>query len=168
VPRRAATFLTLFLGACAGPRPPTIGAEVTPHLGEAWFAHRAATLGLSVEAARARDAALPTAGPPPALDDAVALEAAAVWRDVCAACHGPEGRPPPPAEGAPPGPEPKTWGTFGVRMGFLFGGDKMRAGIYRSIAEGKTTPDGQVTMPPWGAVLSREQLWGLVRHIEGL
>ncbi|MCA9561081.1 MAG: cytochrome c [Myxococcales bacterium] len=48
-------------------------------------------------------------------------------------------------------------------MGFTFGGDAMRRGIYRSIAEGKG--EG---MPAWGGRLSREQMWALVRHIESL
>ena len=167
VARRVAPLVLLLLASCAGPRPPVIGPDMTPHPGEAWFAYRAASLGITEQEARARDADLPTAGPPAegTLDLTVAREAAALWRDVCAACHGLEGK----LEGAPPmEPKPKVWGTFGVRMGFLFGGDKMRAGIYRSIAEGKRAPDGQVTMPGWGAALSREQLWGLVQHIEGL
>ena len=58
--------------------------------------------------------------------------------------------------------EPRAWGTMGTSMGFFFGGDRMRAGIYRTVADGRPP-----NMPAWGAQLSREQLWALVRHIEG-
>ncbi len=156
-------LLLLGLTACA-PTRTHVAADDRPHLGDAWYAHRAGTLGITPEAARARDAALPAgpdAGPPDdALDDHTAREAAALWRDLCAACHGPDGQPPPALGLEPP---PKTWGGFGVRMGFTFGGDAMRRGIYRSIALGKG--EG---MPAWAGRLSREQMWALVRHIESL
>ncbi|MCB9536025.1 MAG: cytochrome c [Myxococcales bacterium] len=156
-------LLLVALTACA-PARTRVTTEDRPHLGDAWYAHRAATLNITPEAARARDAALPAgpdAGPPDdALDAHTAREAAALWRDLCAACHGPDGQPPSELGLDPP---PKTWGGFGVRMGFTFGGDAMRRGIYRSIAEGKG--EG---MPAWGGRLSREQMWALVRHIESL
>ena len=57
---------------------------------------------------------------------------------------------------------PRDWTGMGVRMGFFFGGDKMRAGIFRRIRDG--VPPG---MPGWDSALSREQIWALVRHLEG-
>lgn len=139
-----------------------VPADAWPHYGDAWFAWRARTLGISVEQARARDAALPDGsdGKVPAegvIDEAAAREGALLWRDRCARCHGIDGIPPPPAPGQP---EPRVWGTTSAQMGFLFGGDAMRAGMFRSISRGKGR------MPAWGELLSREQIWALVRHIE--
>lgn len=143
--------------ACGGPARVSAPASVAHLQGEAWFAWRAETLSITPDAARARDADLSEDEPPAALAPAVRERAAATWQTVCAQCHGPDGAPP-----ARPGqPTPKTWGTMGTGMGFTFGGDKMRAGIYRSIRDGK----GEA-MPAWGATLSREQIWALVAHIE--
>ena len=80
---------------------------------------------------------------------------------LATACDfGSRGKPPLATTSEPP---PRAWGGMGARMGFLFGGDKMRAGIYRSIDQGR----GTGVMPAWGGQLSREQIWALVRHIEG-
>lgn len=148
------------LGGCAttqGSAPP----EQAPHLGEQWYSWRAQTLGITPAQAMERDAALPGAqGPVPEgiLDQHTAQEAAALWRDICSSCHGPEGQPPAVPDGVA---EPRAWG-FGSRMGFFFGGDKMRQGLYRAIDEGKG-----VGMPAMGSTLSREQIWALVHHLEG-
>jgi mono/diheme cytochrome c family protein len=150
----------LLLCACAGPQA-VITPQDQPHLGDAWFVWRAQTLHLSPDEARARDAALPGAqGPVPegALDEHTAREAAALWQALCAGCHGADGAPPPVPEGQP---EPRAWGA-GSRMGFFFGGDKMRQGLFKAIDEGKTPG-----MPAWGQTLSREQIWALVAHLEG-
>ena len=133
-------------------------------MGDAWFPWRAQTLGISVDEARQRDAALPSgddgeAPPGDTLDEYTAREASAIWRSDCSACHGLDGKAPAVAENDP---VPKSWNGLGPTMGFLFGGDKMRAGIYRSIDRGKPP-----AMPAWGSRLSREQIWALVRHIEG-
>ena len=129
-----------------------------PHIGEAFFQWRAERLSISVPAAKRRDEGLPgDQGPPPNVDQDMQREAAAIWRDLCGQCHGLDGRPP---ESLPI--QPRAWGTMGTRMGFTFGGDKMRAGIYRKIMQGKPPH-----MPAWRGRLSREQVWALVRHIEG-
>lgn len=172
---------------CAGvrqvPAPP--GAVVL--LGDDWFSHRARELGSSVEDARARDAALPEDAPPEGSDDPRLLAHASVlWANLCAGCHGVDGEPPEVPSGVLDGREvatssssaaatrrPRTWGGFGVRMGFLFGGDGMRAGLYRRIAGGGEPvvgPDGARSapvMPAWRESLAREQIWALVRHLEG-
>ena len=52
-------------------------------------------------------------------------------------------------------------------MGFFFGGDKMRAGLFKRIQEGGEPKDGKPSdMPAWSSSLSREQTWALVRHLE--
>ena len=154
------------MSGCSGPQQAIVAADAMPHLGPTWFSYRAQTLGIDAEAAKARDGALPEDAPPAdaVFDRALAEESALIWREQCARCHGLNGR----LEGVPPmEPEPKRWGGMGPQMGFFFGGDKMRAGIYRSIADGKKAESGKITMPAWRGVLSREQMWGLVRHIEG-
>ncbi len=136
---------------------------------EAWLARRAGQLGVSLDEARRRDAALSVEIPPGVTtDDAqTRAEAAAIWGRICASCHGVTGR----LDGAlqKTDPPPRTWGGMGARMGFFFGGDRMRAGIYRSIAEGGPVRDGKPSpMPAWGTTFAREQIWALVRHIESL
>ena len=148
--------LLLVLSACASAAP--AGPVGDPQPEAEWFEHRAQSLGLTVEATMARDRAL-SESEPPELDATTQLEAAALWRSMCAGCHGATGR----LEGVPPfEPTPKKWGGFGVSMGFFFGGDKMRAGLYRKIR------DGGEKMPAWGELLSKEQTWALVAHLEAL
>ena len=153
------------LTGCGGVKQATVPAGYELHLGEEWFQLRAQQLGVSVQAARDRDLALPEDEPPPELDEGAAVEAAAIWRDLCSACHGPNGDP----EEAPSKQEirPRDWSGMGPSMGFFFGGDKMRAGIYRRIRDGGDEDGKPSLMPPWGKQLSREQIWALVRHIEG-
>lgn len=153
---RRLILLVVLLG-CGGPARVAAPEGVTHLAGDAWFTWRAEALGVTVEAARARDAALSEDAPPETLAPAVRERAAATWQSVCATCHGVDGEPP-----ARPGqPTPKRWGTMGTGMGFTFGGDKMRAGIYRKIRDGK----GEA-MPAWGSTLAREHIWALVAHIE--
>ena len=144
---------------CGGPTQYAVTAETAEvHLGDAWFVYRAETLGITPEAARARDASLSEDTPPESWDTPLSKEAASLWLKNCAMCHGVNGDLQGAVEMDPPA---RKWGTFGTSMGFLFGGDKMRAGIYRTIRDGR----GQ--MPAWGRRYSREQIWALVRHIEG-
>lgn len=85
--------------------------------------------------------------------------AADIWQAACSFCHGVDGNPPP--EWADKGM--RRFGTFSMRMGFFFGGDKMRKGIARTIAEGKGAE-----MRPFKDHLTPEEIEALVRHIEGL
>lgn len=156
-------FIAVLLGACAGPTQAVAPVDQEPHYSDDWYVFRAEQLGIEVDAARARDAALPVDAPPE-LDASTAVEAAALWRELCAKCHGADGRG---VEGATYDPPPKKWGGFGVRMGFFFGGDSMRSGIYRRIAEGGDSAEKPSAMPAFGSTLSREQIWALVKHIEG-
>lgn len=158
--RLLALALSLVLAACAAKAPtPKPGAE--PHVGDEWFVWRAETLGITVDEARERDAKLPdgtdgTVPPDGTLDANTQMEAAILWSQECARCHGENGKPPPAGEGQV---QPKAWGGMAA-MGFLMGGDKMRAGVYKTIDRGKGTMAG------WGDALSREQMWALVAHIE--
>ena len=159
--RKLFVLFALTVVACSATRAPKPPADAVPHVGDAWFSWRASELGISENQARARDAALPkgtdgAAPPAGTLDEATALQGAILWNQECARCHGADGIPPPVAEGQV---QPRKWGGMAA-MGFLMGGDKMRAGIYRTISEGKGTMAG------WGDVLSREQIWALVAHIE--
>lgn len=160
--RSLRVLLVLVLTSCAATKPAAPPAGAEPHVGDDWFAWRADALGISVDEARARDAKLPdgtdgTAPPEGTLDANTQVEAAVLWSQECARCHGENGVPPPVAEGQV---QPREWGGMGPAMGFLMGGDKMRAGIYETIAQGKGTMAG------WGDALSREQIWALVAHIE--
>lgn len=148
------------LTGCGGPQHVRSSQTGAPHMDGQFLDWRAGTLGVTRAVAEARENAMPAEnGPPPydQLDTAMAAEAARVWATACAACHGVDGHPPSTVQ-----PKPRTWGTMGVAMGFFFGGDKMRSGIYRVISNGKGPH-----MPAWKDRLSREQIWALVRHIEG-
>ena len=154
----------MLLVGCAGPIhiPPTDTVE--PHLGDDWFEWRAERLGISIDDARERDAAISVNKPPrDSLDGQTAMEAAVIWANLCARCHGFDGRMKGVAE-ADAMPDTK-WGGVGVKMGFAFGADAMRAGIYESIAEGPNDP--QSPMLAWKHNLSREQMWALVFYVEG-
>jgi mono/diheme cytochrome c family protein len=157
-----ALVLIASLAGCTATKPPAPPAGAQPKVGDEWFVWRASTLGIPVEEARSRDAALPdgsdeTAPPEGTLDEHTAAQAALLWRAECARCHGESGEAPPAASGTV---QPRSWTGMGPTMGFLFGGDAMRAGIYDTIARGKGTMAG------WGDVLSREQMWALVAHVE--
>jgi mono/diheme cytochrome c family protein len=185
---RSIVWIAALVTGCGAVKQATVPAAYELHLGEAWFEHRARTLGISVEAAKARDASFAEEEPPEGLwDETTSVEAAGLWRDLCAQCHGPNGDP----EEAPNRRErseaeeakrsgarpseavgeletmPRDWSGMGPAMGFFFGGDKMRAGIYRRIRDGGDADGKPSKMPRWGEQLAREQIWALVQHIEG-
>ena len=85
--------------------------------------------------------------------------AADIWQAACSFCHGVDGTPPEMWAGK----GVRKFGTLGMKMGFFFGGDKMRAGIAKTIAEGKGKE-----MRPFKEHLTPEEIQALVRHIEGL
>ena len=164
--------LVLFASCASAPpllAPSADGDSIEAHRSGRWFERRAAQLGITVAQARARDAALGEDVPPAdaADDEHTRTEAAAIWNTACARCHGMTGRLDGPVSKFDP--PPRSWGGLGPKMGFLFGGDRMRAGIYKTISEGGPVRNGQPSpMPAWGAYLSREQMWSLVRHIEAV
>lgn len=155
--------------ACAGSSRVAAPQGMSVLIGDEWFAARAQQLGISAEEAKARDAAISDRTPPgeDGVDRFAREQAAAIWVEYCSKCHGLEGEPP--AEMAEKPRTPREWGTFGTSMGFFFGGDKMRAGIFRLISEGGEEKDGVSSgMPAWGESLSREQTWAVVYHLESL
>lgn len=159
----AAALLSVPLAGC-GSRPPQATAPegATPHLGEAWFSFRAETLGIDVEAAKARDAALPGLDEPPpkgALDEHTAREAAVIYVTQCARCHGIDGQPVVLAGQATP---KTTWGSGSARFAFSVSGDDFRTRLFGKVHDG-VLPG----MPAWGQILAREQIWALIRHVEG-
>ncbi|TGK18049.1 cytochrome c [Leptospira fluminis] len=97
-------------------------------------------------------------GSPPRTTDELKIFADLYWRQKCAVCHGLTGTP-----SSETNPAPRKFGTFGMKMGFFFGGDKMRAGIFRTVRDGKNQ-----VMPAFGKDLSEEKIWALVEKIERL
>lgn len=91
-------------------------------------------------------------------------EAKAIWRDTCSACHGMTGKS---IKLKNSDVQSRNFGTMGMSMGFLFGGDKMRAGIFRKISQGSNANRTDL-MPSYNQKLSRQQIWGLVFFIESL
>ncbi|WP_332476466.1 c-type cytochrome [Leptospira ainlahdjerensis] len=79
-----------------------------------------------------------------------------LWDQKCAVCHGVDGTPKDSVF-----PRPKKLRGFGIKMGFLFGGDKMREGIFKTIRDGKNQ-----TMPSFKEELSEEEIRALVKRIE--
>lgn len=153
-----------FVAGCSSPPPVEVPEGARPHIGESWFDWRAKTLGITPAEARARDEALPDGEegevpPPGTLDTDTRLEGALLWKAECARCHGANGEPPEPAPGQV---KLRSWNGMGPKMGFTFGGDRMRAGVYRKILLGGGA------MPAWKGYLAREQIWALVAHMEHL
>lgn len=157
-------FLVVFLSvACAGGNlKPAAGEPLT---GEDWYRFRAGQLSISQQAAVERDRQLSEEEPPELPEnEAFRRQTALLYERQCAACHGSDGDPGDFNIGRF---APREFGTMGMSMGFTFGGDKMRAGIYRVIRDGKKRGE-TVTMPAFGDRLAREQIWALVRYIENL
>ncbi|MBL91774.1 MAG: cytochrome C oxidase Cbb3 [Myxococcales bacterium] len=83
----------------------------------------------------------------------------------CAVCHGPQGRTNPQKFT----PAPRKFGGMGLKMGFFFGGDKMRAGIFQKIKTGQSAKSKVPSqMAGFGDLLHNEQIWALVLHLENL
>jgi mono/diheme cytochrome c family protein len=162
----------LLLSSCApAPAPLAFREPDTQHFGDDWFAYRAKGLGISIEDARARDAALAEDAPPEGIWDEQTLEEArALWANNCAKCHGLDGDPSTAPTSDPPfDPPPKRWKGVGPDMGFFFGGDKMRVGVYARIKDGGLGKEGAPSrMPAWRDSLAREQMWALVFFIQTL
>ena len=132
----AVAFALVALGAACRGAPPIVDPGPS-HPGDAWFAFRAAQLGIDASAARARDAALPVDVPHEGREHPeMRREARALWRDLCASCHGARGRledasPPPPGQ-----KPPRDWGGAAAGMAFWIAGDGFRNTVYRRIAVG--------------------------------
>ncbi|WP_243394708.1 c-type cytochrome [Leptospira adleri] len=84
------------------------------------------------------------------------IRADLLWEQKCAVCHGVDGTPKDSVL-----PRPKKLRGFGIKMGFFFGGDKMREGIFKTIRDGKNQ-----TMPSFKEELTEEEIRALVKRIE--
>ncbi len=156
----------ILLTACQG-APPAVDPGPS-HAGDGWYAFRAAQLGIEESAARERDAAFSTEIPAETRSDTeMRREARALWRDLCAHCHGSRGRVEDATIATSPGQKPpRDWGSFGSAFAFAITGDGFRAVVYRRIAEGGDREGVPNTMPGWDRTLSREQIWALAALIE--
>lgn len=117
--------------------------------------------GLTVAQVQEADSAHTDENPPETLWENPQLreKAALQWASLCASCHGKRGR----GQNVPKlSPAPRAFGGFGIAMGFLMGGNKMRGAIFRKIQ------DGTKNMPSFKEQLTNEEIWGLVYFIEHL
>ncbi len=165
---RVACFLVTLAGAGCTDAPPLrrpaldAPAEAKVALGEDWFAARAQTLGLTLEAAKARDRAIARDRPPAGRfwDEQLALQSASVWRLVCNECH-PGRRGIGSALEIPP--SPPGWGEG---QGQFFGRSRSYGDVYDTIARGVSQPGGATAMPAFEGRLAHEQIWGMIRFLE--
>ena len=165
--RIASGMLVAIVNCASAPPPPRPGpdaaaVEAKADFGEEWFVARASTLGLTVEAAKARDRAISRTGPPAGgfWDDQLALQSASLWRLVCNECH-PGRRGIGSALTIPP--PPPSWGEG---QGRFFGRSRTYGEIYDSITRGVSHPSGAASMPAFENKLTHEQIWGLIRFLE--
>jgi len=98
---------------------------------------------------------------PPAISDAQRNDGAALYARHCAACHGPEGR----GGGwnAPTLPVPPTAHADATLMS-----ERPDDSLFDAIFAGAWVLDGSPMMPPFGDMLTAEQIRALVRHIRVL
>ena len=138
-----------------------------PHTKGDWLKWRAQERNISLEQARQEDDGWDRAHKPDLAQRAyLHQEGRALWDVHCAVCHGTNGNDNPQNFN----PAPRKLGGMGLKMGFFFGGDKMRAGIFHKIKTGnslKTKPQPQ-QMPAFRDLLHNEQIWALVLHLESL
>ena len=165
---RGVCFLLALAGAGCTEAPPLrrpgldAPVEAKAALGEEWFAARAQTLGLTVEAAMVRDRAITRDGPPAGRfwDEQMALQSASLWRLVCNECHsGHRGI----ASALEIPPSPPGWGEG---QGRFFGVSRSYGDVYDKIARGSSQPGGATAMPAFEGRLAHEQIWGLIRFLE--
>ena len=95
-------------------------------------------------------------GGPPGLD-----QGAALYKQYCAACHGPEGKGNgPAAAGLPVTPADHTNGAV---MGKI-----SDAELFKAIKEGGQAVGKSPAMPPWAGMLKDEQIRALVLYVRSL
>lgn len=137
-----------------------------PHKMEAWYDWRATSMGRSSEQQKHYDETLLTRPPENYGASYQQEEGKKLWAQNCASCHGADGKGNSAMNFDPPSRE---FGSMSLRMGFLFGGDKMRLGIMNKIRTGRSKQQKNIgQMPAFGNQLSNEQIWSLVLHIEKL
>jgi len=136
--------------------------EAKALFGEDWFAARAQTLGLTVQAAMERDNATNYERPPAGhfWDEQLALQSASLWRLVCNECH-------PGRRGIDSALEiPAAPPDWGEGQGLFFGHPRSYSAMYQIIAQGLPRTDGTTAMPAFEGRLAHEQIWGLIRFVE--
>lgn len=148
----------LLLLACSKEQIQISREEKARHRNE-WIFFRSVSRNIPLSEAEKQDLAISEDVPYTSIDEPLKKEAFLIWRDMCALCHGINGDP---KDSLIAEPKPKKLGGFGMRLGFLFGQDKMRVGIYKVIRDGKGR------MPGFRRELSREQMWAVVRFLENL
>ena len=139
----------VLLAGCASQQATSDGLPaVEVHLGDRWYAHRAAFLGMAPKDAELRDRDIDDTSPPQDKfwDEQVAVEAASLWRMLCNECHG--GRRSVQRAKQIPAP-PEGWGSA---QGQFFGQARPHQEIFRKIFNGGEEPkdEAQQKMPPWG------------------
>ena len=124
-------------------------------------AERLAAYLLSVEPGREPSAPDVAPRAPPAISESERLDGAALYARHCAACHGSEGR----GDGwnAPALPVPPTAHADAELMS-----QRPDDTLFDAIAGGAWVLDGSPMMPPFGEMLSAEQIRALVGHIRSL
>ena len=87
-----------------------------------------------------------------------------LWKGKCVSCHGFDGKPHIQFD-----PAPRNLGAMGMKMGFFFGGDKMRMGLMNKIRTGKGKEQETIgLMPAFAEQLSNDQIWSIVAFVEQL
>lgn len=107
-------------------------------------------------------------GPPAAPSQSVlaagaptAAQGEALYKQYCAACHGPEGRGNgPAAAGLPVKPADHTNGAVMNKIS--------DAELFKAIKEGGQAAGKSPAMPPWGGSLKDEQIRALVLYVRSL
>ena len=91
------------------------------------------------------------------VDGADAVKGAEAYTRYCATCHGENGAGVGIVRNLEPPPRDFTIGDF------KFGGTDQD--IFEVISNGAASKGGSPLMGPWGALISTEDRWGLVKHI---
>ena len=137
-----------------------------PHAQEDWFEWRSLDQNKDLAQVRDEDQAMDAQHKPANYGAPYQhREGTALWQSYCMSCHGARGNSNPQNWQ----PAPRKLGGMGLKMGFFFGGDKMRAGIFHKIKTGKSLKKRQeAAMPAFGTTLSNEQIWALVLFLENI
>lgn len=99
--------------------------------------------------------------PAPAAGAPTAAQGEALYKQYCAACHGPEGRGNgPAAAGLPVKPADHTNGAVMNKIS--------DAELFKAIKEGGQAAGKSPAMPPWGGSLKDEQIRALVLYVRSL
>ena len=154
-------FLTLLLFSCGGPASLIVPAQTALPTKAQSIETSAATRGVTPAEFSAIDEGFGKATPPEELWNSPELreKAAIQWASLCASCHGVEGK----LKNVPAfDPSPRAFGGMGMSMGFLMGGNKMRAKVFQVIQEGRNE------MPRFGERLTNQEIWGIVYFLEHL